>query len=174
MTTATASIEKTEKQGNKILFTGNANVSVVLTNGGGIYLSRNFQIPLKGETEAPRSSLTYKTEARASVPTAISRLDGDQIQTNLEILVSYTVMEQHTEPRVRQISVYKDRPMRNEKAPSLTLCYPVFGETLWDIAKKYSTTVSELMAANGISAEAMPNVLVIPRRVGAGEKRRVL
>ena len=174
MTTATASIEKTEKQGNKILFTGNANVSVVLTNGEGIYLSRNFQIPLKGETEAPRSAFPYEAVARASVPTAISRLDGDQIQTNLEIFVSYTVMEQHTEPRIRQISVYKDRPARTEKAPSLTLCYPTFGETLWDIAKKYSTTVSELMAANGISAEAMPNVLVIPRRVGTGEKRRVL
>ena len=101
-------------------------------------------------------------------------MDGDRIQTNLEILVSYTATEQHTEPRVRQISVYKDRPARNEKAPSLTLCYPSFGETLWDIAKKYSTTVSELMAANGISAENMPSVLVIPRRVGTGEKRKVL
>ena len=83
-------------------------------------------------------------------------------------------MEQHTEPRVRQISVYKDRPARSEKSPSLTLCYPSFGETLWDIAKKYSTTVSELMAANGISAENMPTVLVIPRRVGTGENRKVL
>jgi len=174
MTTATASIEKTEKQGTKLLFTGNANVSVVLTNGEGIYLSRNFQIPLKGETEAPRSAFAYEVDARASVLAALSRLDGEQIQTNLEILVSYTVMEQHTEPRIRQISVYKDRPARNEKAPSLMLCYPAFGETLWDIAKRYSTTVSELMAANGISAENMPNVLVIPRRVGTGEKRRVL
>ena len=174
MTTATASIEKTEKQGNKLLFTGTANVSVVLTNGEGIYLSRNFQLPLKGETEAPRSAFDCEIDARANVPAAISRLDGDQIQSNLEILVSYTVMEQHTEPRIRQISVYKDRPARNAKSPSLTLCYPSFGETLWDIAKKYSTTVSELMATNGISAENMPGVLVIPRRVGASEKRRVL
>ena len=174
MTTATAVIDRTENQGNKILFTGNANVSVVLTNGEGIYLSRNFQIPLKGETEAPRSSFSYNVDARASVLSAAARLDGEQIQTNLEILVSYTVKEQHTEPRIRQISVYKDRPIGNEKSPSLTLCYPAFGETLWDIAKRYSTTVPELMAANGISAENMPNVLVIPRRVITREKRRVL
>ena len=174
MTTATASIEKAEKQGTKLLFTGNANVSVVLTNGEGIYLSRNFQIPLKGETESPRSVFPFEIDARACVPAAMARLDGDKIQTNLEILVSYTVMEQHTEPRIRQISVYKDRPARNIKSPSLTLCYPSFGETLWDVAKKYSTTVSELMATNGISAENMPGVLVIPRRVGVGEKSRVL
>ena len=174
MTTATAVIEKTEKQGNKLVFTGTANVSAVLTNGEGIYLSRNFQLPVKGETEAPRSAFACAIDARACVLSAAARLDGDRIQTNLEILVSYTATEQHTEPRVRQISVYKDRPARNEKAPSLTLCYPSFGETLWDIAKKYSTTVSELMAANGISAENMPGVLVIPRRVGTGEKRKVL
>ena len=174
MTTATASIEKTEKQGNKLLFTGNANVSVVLTNGEGIYLSRNFQIPLKGETEAPKSTFDLAVDARACVPSAMARLDGDQIQTNLEILVSYTVTEQHTEPRIKQISVYKDRPARNGRTPSLTLCYPSFDETVWDIAKKYSTTVSELMAANGISAENMPAVLVIPRRVGTGENRKVL
>jgi hypothetical protein len=83
-------------------------------------------------------------------------------------------MEEHTEPRVKQVSVYKDRPARNGKAPSLTLCYPSFDESLWDIAKKYSTTIAELMAANGISAENMPTVLVIPRRVGTGEKSRVL
>ena len=174
MTTATASVEKTEKQGNKLLFTGTANVSVVLTNGEGIYLSRNFTVPMKGETEAPRTAFDCTVDARACVPTVTARLDGDQIQTNLEVMIFYTVMEQHTEPRVRQISVYKDRPARNEKAPSLMLCYPSFGETLWDIAKKYSTTVSELMATNGISAENMPGVLVIPRRVGVGEKRRVL
>ncbi len=174
MTTATAAIEQTEKQGNKLLFTGTANVSVILTNGAGIYLSRSFQLPLKGETEAPRSAFPCVIDARACVLSALSRLDGERIQTNLEILVSYTVMEQHTEPRIRQISVYKDRLARNEKSPSLTLCYPSFGETLWDIAKKYSTTVSELMAANGISAENMPGVLVIPRRMGTGEKRKIL
>ena len=174
MTTATADIEKTEKDGGKLLFSGTANVSVILTNGEGIYLSRNFSVPLKGETEAPRSSFLCTVDASATVLAALARLDGDQIRTNLEILVSYTVKEQHTEPRIRQISVYRDRPVGNAKAPSLTLCYPSFEETLWDIAKKYSTTVPELMAANGISAENMPSVLVIPRRVGSGENRRVL
>ena len=174
MTTATANIEKAEKQGNKLLFSGSANVSVILTNGEGIYLSRNFTIPLRAETEAPRTVFSCTAEAEGSVLSAMARLDGDHIQTNLEILVSYTVLEQHTEPRVRQISVYKDRPARTEKSPSLMLCYPSFEDTLWDIAKKYSTTIPELMSANGISAETIPNVLVIPRRTETGAKHRIL
>ncbi|MBQ3490881.1 MAG: DUF3794 domain-containing protein [Clostridia bacterium] len=174
MTTATANIEKTEKQGNKLLFSGNANVCVILTNGEGIYLSRNFTLPLRAETEAPRTGCSCTVEPEAKVLSAMARLDGERIQTNLEVLVSYTILEQHTEPRIRQISVYKDRPARSEKSPSLTLCYPAFEDTLWDIAKKYSTTVPELMSANSISAENMPNVLVIPRRRETGSKQRIL
>lgn len=174
MTTATANIEKTEKQGNKLLFCGTANVCAVLTNGEGIYLSRNFTLPLRAETEAPRTACAFSAEAEANVLSAISRLDGDRIQTNLEVLISYTLLEQHTEPRIRQISVYKDRPARSEKSPSLTLCYPAFEDTLWDVAKKYSTTVPELMSANGISAENLPNVLIIPRRTDLSAKHRIL
>ncbi|MBQ8497028.1 MAG: DUF3794 domain-containing protein [Clostridia bacterium] len=174
MTTASASIENTEKQGNKLLFTGTANVSVILTNGAGIYLSRNFQLPLRAETDAPRSSepLTILPEAR--VLNAVARLDGDHIQTNLEILVSYTVLEKHTENRIRQISVYKDRPAGNGRTPALTLCYPSPNDTLWDVAKKYSTTMTELMAVNSLAAENLPPVLVIPRRTAANAKHRVL
>ena len=174
MTTATAAMENTEKQGNKLIFTGNANVSVILTNGAGIYLSRNFMIPLRAETDAPRSAYENSVLSEAIVLNAGARLDGDHIQTNLEILISYTVLEKHSEARVRQISVYKDRPVQNEKSPSLTLCYPASKETLWDVAKKYSTTIPELMAANGLSAENIPSVLVIPRRQNTSARHRIL
>lgn len=170
MTTATADIERTEKQGNKILFFGNANVSVILTNGAGIYLSRNFTVPLRAETDI-KISEAFEIKTAATVLASSAKLDGDNIQTNLEILVSYTIFEKHTDPRIRQISVYKDRPARNEKSPSLTLCYPSSDDSLWDVAKKYSTTVPELMATNNLSAESTPAVLVIPRRVSKGNQR---
>lgn len=46
-TTATASVEGVEKQGGKLVFTGNADVSVILTNGAGVYLSRSYTIPFR-------------------------------------------------------------------------------------------------------------------------------
>ena len=174
MTTASASIEKYEKQGNKLLFSGNANVFVILTNGEGVYLSRNFQIPFRAETDAPRTAATLSILPQAYMLSAVSRKDNERIQVNLEILISYTALEKHTEPYIRQLSVYKDRPAKTEKSPSLTLCYPGMKDTLWDVAKKYSTTIPELMAANGLSAENMPPVLVIPRRQNPSAKRKVL
>ena len=167
-------MENTEKQGTKLIFTGTANVSVILTNGAGIYLSRNFQLPLRAETDAPRSSYPLTVLPETRVLNAIARLDGDHIQTNLEILVSYTVLEKHTENRIRQISVYKDRPAGKGRTPSLTLCYPSSDDTLWDVAKRYSTTMTELMAINSLSAENLPPVLIIPRCPAASTKHRIL
>ncbi len=174
MTTASATVEKTEKQGGKLLFSGNANVFVILTNGDGVYLSRNVQMPFRAETDAPRTTAELSVLPEAYVISAISRKDNERIQVNLEILIAYTAFEKHTEPYIRQLSVYKDRPTKTEKAKSLTLCYPCAKDTLWDVAKKYSTTIPELMAANGISAETLPPVLVIPRKPNVSSKRKVL
>lgn len=174
MTVAGAHIDHAEKQGAKLIFTGAADVSAILSNGAGVYLTRNFTLPLRAETDAPRTAFPLRILPEARVLAATSRPDGDNIRSNLEILVSYTVLEEHTEPRIRQISVYKDRPARNDRACALTLCYPSVSDTLWDVAKKYSTTVPELMAANSLSAESTPAVLVIPRRTPLGTKHRIL
>ena len=57
-----------------------------------------------------------------------------------------------------------------EKDASLLLCYPAPTDSLWDIAKKYSTTTAAIMEMNGISAESTPTVLVIPRRESISKK----
>lgn len=71
---------------------------------------------------------------------------------------------------IRQSNVYKDKPIAREASASLTLYYPTASDTLWDIAKKYGTTVPEIMAANGLSADTASGVLVIPKR-GTGKPK---
>ncbi len=48
--------------------------------------------------------------------------------------------------------------------PALTLYYSQKGEKIWDIAKKYSTTVSAVKEENGIEGDAVPKdkMLLIP------------
>ena len=43
-----------------------------------------------------------------------------------------------------------------KKASSLFIYYAVKGEKLWDIARKYKTTVSKIMAENDVSQESIP------------------
>ena len=101
---------------------------------------------------------------------AVSRLDENNIYSDLEILITYAIFEKHAEEMIRQSNVYKDKPIAREASASLTLYYPTSSDTLWDIAKKYGTTVPEIMAANGLSADTASGVLVIPKR-GTGKPK---
>lgn len=59
------------------------------------------------------------------------------------------------------------RAETEENLPSLVLRAQKQGERLWDIAKQYRTTVSAILAANDLSAEAdaaAGTLLLIPRR----------
>jgi LysM repeat protein len=71
---------------------------------------------------------------------------------------------------VQKLAVYKDKPILREKEASLVLCYPAPTDSLWDIAKKYSTTTAAIMEANSISAETTPAVVIIPRRESTAKK----
>ncbi len=51
---------------------------------------------------------------------------------------------------------------------AVTLCYPLPGESIWDIAKRYRVPQSVLLAANTIGEGALPQVLLIP-----GERKPV-
>jgi hypothetical protein len=170
MTTATASVVRTEKTGTKLMFTGIASVSVILTNGEGIYLAKNFELPLRAETDGTAIAENFIIRTHPTVLSASARLDGDSINVNLETLISYIIFEKHSEPHILKLSVFKDKPIVREKEASLVLCYPAPSDTLWDIAKKYSTTTAAIMEMNGISAESTPAVIIIPRRGSTAKK----
>ncbi len=170
MATAAVSVDHTEKTGNKLWFIGNMHLSVILTNGEGIYLSKNFELPLRAETDGTSLPEAFDIRTRQSVLSVSAKLEGDTIHVSLEPLISYIIFEKHREDHILSMSVYKDRPIRREQKTSLLLCYPAKSDTLWDIAKKYSTTTAALMEMNGIAAETTPAVLVIPTRGNTSRK----
>ena len=171
LTNATASVESMEKQGNKFLFTGNSEVSVILTNSAGVYLSRNFTVPFRAETDAARIASKYRILPHATVIATSGRMDDTSILCDLEILISFVLFETHEESYVRACNVYKDRPVARNANASLTLYYPTATDSLWDIAKKYSTTVPELLSLNNMSEEVRAAVLMIPKRRAAQGKK---
>ncbi len=175
MASAAASVGETEKQGNKLRFTGEANVCVILTNGEGVYLARNFSIPLRAQAEVPPLADAFSVRVQPTVLSVTARPDGESVNVNLETLISYLIFEKHTEAHVQKLAVCKEKPISCERDASLTLCYPGGSDTLWDIAKRYGTTTAALMEANGISAESTPSVLIIPRKPSETKKgRRIL
>lgn len=62
-------------------------------------------------------------------------------------------------------SVIKDEQNLYEKtSAALKIIYPSVGESLWDIAKSYHTSVDEIVAENGLTGDTVtvPTMLMIP------------
>lgn len=161
---ANAVVESAEKEGNKLIFNGHADVSVILTNGAGVYQSRSFAVPFRAETDGAKTPEAIRILSEAFVMSDAVRMDDGNLYADLEILIPYVLFERHTTDTVRQSAVYKDKPTVSAVDASLTLYYPTAGEPLWDIAKKYRTTVSALQAANGTVGDTASSVMVIPKR----------
>ena len=156
---------------NLLVFAGNAEVSAILTNGAGIYLSRSFTVPFRAETDAARVGEDFHAVSKAQVIASAGRMDENAVLCDLEILISYVLFEKHEEAYIRACNVYKDRPITRADENLLTLYYPTSADTLWDVAKKYSTTVAELLSANNMAEDAASPVLIIPkRRTGTAKK----
>ncbi len=70
---------------------------------------------------------------------------------------------------ITAFSIDSEKPVSRDSQPSITVCYPDPDITLWDIAKKYSTTVGEIEALNSVSdgdTLSRENPLLIAKRTG--------
>ena len=67
---------------------------------------------------------------------------------------------------VRDVTVDTEHPINGEGAPSVVLRPLMAGEQLWDVAKQYHTTVSDLMHANELEDGEVVGgrMLLIPKR----------
>ena len=103
---------------------------------------------------------------------ALCARDGFQLRgdggVELRFPVIFTLSSAETPcyPCLMSLQAEK-RTEKDESAPSLVLRALKQGERLWDLAKQYRTTVSDILAANDMAEEAAAAVgklLLIPRR----------
>lgn len=163
--TGTANVENVEKSGGKLIFTGNADVSAILSNGAGVYTGKTFSVPFRAEADAGFVPANFDYTANASIIGINGRIDENKLCADMEISISYAVFSNKECQIVSKLNVMRDKPRLRPVGAGITLYYPQKNESLWDIAKKYGTTKAELAARNGLSGElAQSDVLIIPRK----------
>jgi LysM repeat protein len=83
-------------------------------------------------------------------------------EVRLEVLVSGTVYATKTERLLLSANV-ADAPAELPRA-AMTIYFADMGESVWDIARRYGTTVSAVQEENGLADETVPEkrMLVIP------------
>lgn len=144
------------------IFVGECNMKVVAEGDNGNYVTGEFSFPIKYECSVPDID-EYTAVCNCRLLDSRVSLDGNKINANVEVGINATVLERITADTVDTVTIDKDSPINNARDNMMVLYYPEIGETLWDVAKKYSVSRAALEKANNKSlSENLPRVIIIP------------
>ena len=92
--------------------------------------------------------------ARCSISTdeVNVRFDGDKLNVSAQIYPALEIIERAKQKILSVSTQKKDREIKKD-ASCVRIYFPKEGDTLWEIAKKYHTTISRLKEQNDLSAE---------------------
>lgn len=138
-----------EGKDGKIIISGSVEATVTYLSSLDSPISFiNYEIPVNAVYDCPSTGVFI------SVKAAISHMDYNfinQAKLDLRCILSLNIMVfKNTEDfsLISEISL-DDGP--KEERPSIVIYFVKSGDTLWDIAKRYATTVEKITAANDIS-----------------------
>ncbi len=150
--TTSVSIER-----GRAVINGAAAVSCIFTDSSGCFSSNDFTVPLRCEMSAGEINEPFASHCLANVSDLRTRLDSDHISFDFEISLCTELFERSRRRTVETVKLIGEAHTAPRES-ALTLCYPSKSDTLWNVAKRYNTTVSALEAANRPNSR----VLLIP------------
>lgn len=93
-----------------------------------------------------------------------ANLTGDgKVDFKAEIFINATVTKKIREKVLTSIEIEEGKGKKDKK-PAIVIYFCTGGESVWDIARKYNTTVEDIMQENELSADYLENkrMLLIP------------
>ena len=130
-------------------------------NGEALLSQRRVEVLLT--TDLPNGRVRLHGVSAGEVSSVVG--DGG-VELRFPVIFTLSSAEAPCYPCLMSLQAEK-RTEKDENAPSLVLRALKQGERLWDIAKQYRTTISDILAANDMAEEtaaAVGKLLLIPRR----------
>lgn len=160
---AEASLISAEKAGNRTSVGGNVTFYAIIEGAGGAFISKSVTFPFKAETDAGKYAELFSHIAKTYTSGVSVRAVGGKLYCDCEITVCLAIFGEKEAEALTATTVHTDRPVSRTGGFNIVLYYPTRGESLWSVAKKYSTTEAKISAANdGIKEIAQGSVLIIP------------
>lgn len=159
--------EKAEVKGNKIQLHGKLFTSIIgktepNDEGECEYLSESYELPIKFETDLPRTDGDIVSRCTFLLGSMSARYDNERIYITAEIMPSYSVYERRKETTLDKGFINKDIEYKRDLS-CIRVTFPKENETLWDVAKRYHISKGTLAEKNGISKDeiSVPKCLII-------------
>jgi LysM repeat protein len=133
---------------DKVIVEGVLNVKVLYSNSNGSIKKANEEIPFTCSVDVPGSKIDMKCIAKASIESIDADIEVNTIAVKAIVEVYARVNYiTHKEFLVNVDNIDEEIP---EKKSSLTIYVVQNGDTLWKIAKRYFSTIENLVKLNNI------------------------
>ncbi len=153
---------KCEQTPSGIVCTGEVVCDCAVMRGD-VPANMSCAFPFKATLDIPSLPSDCEFTLSADCVGGKVKTDGENICCDAEIYISVTPYAVTEKKAV--CSIRFGEPEVSEAILPLTLYYPLKGENIWNIAKKYRSTVGDIISANSLTGTDISDcrVLVIPK-----------
>ena len=151
------SVNRVEQEQNKLKCS--LNIDVVYRSSSGQLSSARRSVELQTECSMDdyRISGVRLTEQYL-------RPDGQYLDAHFSLEISCVIYETVEIDKIISIELDENEPLDYEKFPTLNLVR-CDGESLWELAKQYHSSVEKISASNSLEAELSGRMILIPKSI---------
>ncbi len=132
----------------------------MMKDGDIYYFDKPLEIQRKIACEGSGPNMTPRMTCHSC---SYSFISGDTIEIRCEMLLEGVVYATQKNTMIDEVTIDDKKPKTDMASPGLYLYLPDDGETMWDIAKRYNTSIDKIMEENGGQpSEEKAGVLLIP------------
>ncbi|HEX3017139.1 MAG TPA: SPOCS domain-containing protein [Caproicibacter sp.] len=147
----------------KVMFSGKYSLCVLALNESNspFYFERLIDF----EYALPCTSTgDLKCDADITVGGISYRITGSGIETKVELRLSAEISQRFNFKAISDVTADETKPLPRDDAASLCLYFADAGESLWNIAREYRTSIAAVRSENGLSGDFVENrgMLLIP------------
>ena len=156
---------RSSDESGKLMVSGQICIWLIGKNSSGkpIFIEKNE--PFEFETDMDTDNGSYSADIGVTVSNVSYSISGDKTaDIHIQLSAQGLVYRIKTINTVSEINIMEEHPKNKESDYALKLYYADKGEKIWDIAKRYNTSVSAVTAENELEEEqlASPCMLLIP------------
>lgn len=156
-----------DEEGNKFVISGNVRFSLMGKNESDcpIYLETDtafeHDVPLSENCKGENSYVEPKVCIKNC---SYHLLDGHTVEVKAELQIGGYLYEACAKAMLCDLKVCTDRPKEKQEGYALKLCYCSGEEDIWEIAKKYSTSINAILEENDLTGDKPTDygMLLIP------------
>lgn len=123
----------------------------------------SYSLPIKFEKTIDERISEVYSEYRIAIGECKGDINKNKIYVSAELMLSVMIAESY---ECKYVASVETKPIENTDTSPMIIYYPGKDEILWDVAKKFKSTCSDIMSTNNMDSESLENikVLLLPKK----------